>query len=81
MFWALVQQGGETTTQAHATLRVRSLAYYFSYAHGHSHRHAQGTVSKAKHEILFSRFGVNYNNIDVRFRKGSVLIREQVRNL
>jgi tRNA(His) guanylyltransferase len=22
-FWALVQQGGETTTQAHATLRVR----------------------------------------------------------
>lgn len=23
VFWALVQQGGETTTQAHATLRVR----------------------------------------------------------
>lgn len=23
-FWALVQQGGQTTTQAHATLRVSS---------------------------------------------------------
>lgn len=23
-FWALVQQGGQTTTEAHATLRVRS---------------------------------------------------------
>lgn len=25
-FWALVQQGGETTTQAHATLRVLDLS-------------------------------------------------------
>ncbi|KAG6817230.1 hypothetical protein H0H87_011287 [Tephrocybe sp. NHM501043] len=58
VFWALVQQGGETTTQAHATLR--------------------GTVSKEKHEILFSRFQVNYNQIDERYRKGSVLVREEV---
>ncbi|KAG6826738.1 hypothetical protein H0H92_014628 [Tricholoma furcatifolium] len=58
VFWALVQQGGETTTQAHATLR--------------------GTVSKEKHEIMFSRFQVNYNNIDERFRKGSVLVREEI---
>ncbi|KAJ7596513.1 Thg1 C terminal domain-containing protein [Mycena floridula] len=55
-FWALVDKGGETTTQAHATLR--------------------GTVSKDKHEILFSRFGINYNDIDPRFRKGSILVRE-----
>ncbi|PFH51098.1 hypothetical protein AMATHDRAFT_143378 [Amanita thiersii Skay4041] len=60
-FWALVQQGGETTTQAHATLR--------------------GTVSKEKHEILFSRFKINYNDIDERFKKGSVLVREEVKNL
>ncbi|KAF8071548.1 Thg1 C terminal domain-containing protein [Lyophyllum atratum] len=57
-FWALVQQGGETTTQAHATLR--------------------GTISKEKHEILFTRFQVNYNQIDERYRKGSVLVREEI---
>ncbi|XP_006458971.1 hypothetical protein AGABI2DRAFT_200849 [Agaricus bisporus var. bisporus H97] len=59
-FWALVQQGGQSTTEAHATLR--------------------GTFSKDKHEILFSRFNINYNMLDPRFRKGSVLVREEVDN-
>lgn len=27
IFWALVQQGGKTTTDAHAALRVRELCY------------------------------------------------------
>ncbi|KAF7790557.1 hypothetical protein EIP86_001513 [Pleurotus ostreatoroseus] len=58
VFWALVQQGGETTAQAHATLR--------------------GTVSKTKHEILFSRFKINYNDVPERFRKGSVLLRDEI---
>lgn len=58
VFWALVLQGGESTTQAHATLR--------------------GTVSSTKHEILHSRFGMNYNNLPARFRRGSILVREQV---
>ncbi|KAF7964945.1 hypothetical protein HWV62_14424 [Athelia sp. TMB] len=58
VFWALVQQGGESTTQAHATLR--------------------GTNSSAKHEILHSRFQVNYNDISARFRKGSVIVREEI---
>ncbi|KAK0494071.1 Thg1 C terminal domain-containing protein [Armillaria luteobubalina] len=57
-FWTLVQQGGETTTQAHATLK--------------------GTISKEKNEILFSRFQINYNDIDPRYRKGSVLVRTEV---
>ncbi|KAF8823901.1 hypothetical protein HHX47_DHR9000214 [Lentinula edodes] len=57
-FWALVQQGGLTTTDAHAVLR--------------------GTVSKDKHEILFSRFGVNYDKLDPRYRKGSVFVRAEV---
>lgn len=35
----------------------------------------QGTFSKDKHEILFSRFGVNYNGLPAQFRKGSTLIR------
>jgi len=60
-FWALVQQGGQTTAEAHATLR--------------------GTYSKEKHEILFSRFGINYNQLDERFRKGSVLFREELNRL
>ncbi|KAJ3986350.1 Thg1 C terminal domain-containing protein [Lentinula detonsa] len=54
-FWALVQQGGQTTTEAHAILR--------------------GTVSKDKHEILFSGFEINYDKIDPRYRKGSVFVR------
>ncbi|KAJ7756987.1 Thg1 C terminal domain-containing protein [Mycena metata] len=57
-FWALVQQGGETTTQAHTTLK--------------------GTVSKEKNEILFSRFHINYNTLDAQFRKGSILVREEI---
>ncbi|KAL0568142.1 tRNA-His guanylyltransferase [Marasmius crinis-equi] len=57
-FWALVNQGGQTTTEAHATLR--------------------GTVSKQKHEILFSRFNINYNDVDARFRKGSVVVRVEI---
>lgn len=57
-FWALVQQGGQTTTEAHSTLR--------------------GTFAKDKHEILFSRFGINYNQLDAQFRKGSVLVREDL---
>ncbi|KAF4596637.1 tRNA-His guanylyltransferase [Pleurotus pulmonarius] len=56
IFWALVQQGGKTTTDAHAALR--------------------GTVSSQKHEMLFKSFGVNYNEIDARFRKGSILVRD-----
>ncbi|KIL65737.1 hypothetical protein M378DRAFT_76363 [Amanita muscaria Koide BX008] len=60
VFWALIQKGGETATQAHATLR--------------------GTVSSQKHEILFGRFDINYNSIDERFKKGSILVREEVGN-
>lgn len=35
-------------------------------------------MSKTKHEILFSRFGINYTKLPERFRKGSVLVREEV---
>ncbi|KAF3925236.1 hypothetical protein ABW20_dc0104882 [Dactylellina cionopaga] len=34
-----------------------------------------GTVSKDKHEILFSRFGINYNNEEEMFKKGSIVYR------
>jgi tRNA(His) guanylyltransferase len=32
-------------------------------------------VSKDKHEILFSQFGINYNVLPAIYRKGSVLLR------
>jgi tRNA(His) guanylyltransferase len=35
-----------------------------------------GTVSADKNEILFSRFGINYNNEPEMFRKGTVLFRD-----
>ncbi|KDQ59148.1 hypothetical protein JAAARDRAFT_154422 [Jaapia argillacea MUCL 33604] len=56
-FWALVQRGNQTTTEAHASLR--------------------GTMASQKHELLFSRFGINYNDLPSRYRKGSVLLREE----
>lgn len=79
VFWALVQQSGETTTQAHATLRVSSSpSDSFFRPPPAEFAHKQGTVSSQKHEILFSRFGINYNTLPARFRKGSVLVREAV---
>ena len=41
----------------------------------------QGTVSNQKHDILFSRFNVNYNDLEARYRKGSILVREPVSRL
>ena len=38
----------------------------------------QGTLSSDKNEILFSEFGVNYNNEPAMFRKGTVIFHEQV---
>lgn len=36
----------------------------------------QGTVSSDKNEILFKRFGINYNNEEEIYKKGSVLYRQ-----
>jgi tRNA(His) guanylyltransferase len=36
----------------------------------------KGTVSSDKNEILFSRYGINYNNEPEMFRKGSAVFRE-----
>lgn len=36
----------------------------------------QGTFSSDKNEILFSRFGINYNNEPEIFKKGSVIFRD-----
>lgn len=34
-----------------------------------------GTLSDFKNELLFSRFGINYNSLPEMYKKGSVLIR------
>jgi tRNA(His) guanylyltransferase len=36
----------------------------------------QGTVSSDKNEILFKRFGINYNNEKEIYKKGSVVFRQ-----
>ncbi|XP_055843914.1 probable tRNA(His) guanylyltransferase [Episyrphus balteatus] len=38
----------------------------------------RGTFSADKNEILFSQFGINYNELPVMFRKGTILLRKYV---
>lgn len=35
----------------------------------------KGTLADFKNEMLFTQFGINYNSLPARFRKGSVIIR------
>jgi tRNA(His) 5'-end guanylyltransferase len=42
--------------------------------------HSQGTFSKDKHEILYTEFNINYNALAPVYRKGSVIIRQEVRS-
>lgn len=39
-----------------------------------AHESLQGTVSADKHEILFSRFGINYDKLPAMFRRGTTLV-------
>ncbi|GAB7344125.1 hypothetical protein MBLNU457_2023t3 [Dothideomycetes sp. NU457] len=55
-FWALVQQGNMSGTEAELFLK--------------------GTLSKDKNEILFSRFGINYNNEEEVYKKGTTIYRD-----
>uniref|UniRef100_A0A1A9VLX9 Probable tRNA(His) guanylyltransferase n=1 Tax=Glossina austeni TaxID=7395 RepID=A0A1A9VLX9_GLOAU len=38
----------------------------------------RGTYAAYKNELLFSEFGINYNNLPGMFRKGTILLRKQV---
>jgi tRNA(His) guanylyltransferase len=40
-----------------------------------AHLELKGTFSKDKHEILHSRFGINYNNEPEVFKRGTIIIR------
>jgi len=43
-------------------------------------RGGKGTNSAQKNQLLFEGFGINYNDVPERVRKGSVIVREEVRN-
>ncbi|KIX02942.1 uncharacterized protein Z518_06492 [Rhinocladiella mackenziei CBS 650.93] len=45
-------------------------------SHTAAEEHLKGTVASDKNEILWTRFGINYNNEPEMFRKGSVVYRE-----
>lgn len=45
-----------------------------------AHKTLSGTVSSEKHEILFARYGVNYNSLDAIFRRGSIILWEPETN-
>lgn len=40
--------------------------------------HLRGTVSSDKNELLFTEFGINYNNLSPIFRKGTTLLTKQI---
>lgn len=44
--------------------------------HTEAEEHLKGTVSSDKNEILWSKFGINYNNEPEMYKKGSVVFRE-----
>lgn len=44
--------------------------------HVEAEKELSGTYSSDKNEILFSRFGINYNNEPELYRKGSVAYRD-----
>ena len=37
----------------------------------------KSTLADAKNELLFRQFGINYNELPARFRKGSVIVWEE----
>jgi len=41
-------------------------------------RERKGSNSTQKNQLLFESFGINYNDVPERMRKGSVVVREEV---
>jgi len=75
-FWALIDRGGLTLQEAEKQLMVSLAAPSSRGPLLTDAKRTQGTFANDKNEILFSRFGINYNNEPELFRKGSVLFRD-----
>ena len=71
-FWTMIQRGGMSNTDAERELKVSQKHIQF----GAKLTEKKGTVSSDKNEILFLRYGINYNNEPEMYKKGSVLFRE-----
>lgn len=69
----MVQQGGMSNTDAEQELKVSTSVRWLLMV---VLNECQGTVSSDKNEILFKRFGINYNNEEEIYKKGSVLYRQ-----
>jgi tRNA(His) guanylyltransferase len=77
-FWALVQQGGLTETEAEREMKA-CLRVIPARIHAHSSLQEQARFAADKNEMLFSRFQINYNNLPAMFRRGTILIRKPAR--
>lgn len=75
-FWAMVKQGGMTNTDAEYELKVEPMLECDIWRLITDEPGNQGTVSSDKNEILFKRFGINYNNEPEMYKKGSVVYRQ-----
>ncbi|KAK8104269.1 tRNA guanylyltransferase [Apiospora kogelbergensis] len=73
-FWTLIQQGGMGATEAEEFLKVRDVASPSNVKLLTDY--PQGTLSKDKNEILYSKFHMNYNNEPEINKKGSVVFRD-----
>lgn len=69
-FWLLVKSG-LSKQEASKTLQVWCDVVCF--VSGLS-RHVQGTMTEQKNELMYSRFGVNYNDLPEQFRKARATI-------
>lgn len=73
----MVLQGGMSNTDAEQELKVGYHSFNSKYRQLTWY---QGTVSADKNEILFKRFGINYNNELEIYKKGTVLYRQVCAN-
>lgn len=44
-----------------------------------AHEKLRGSYSSDKNELLFSEYGINYNNEDVMYKKGTILMRKSIK--
>ncbi|GBE90143.1 tRNA(His) guanylyltransferase [Sparassis crispa] len=77
-----ISPGDRQTPEAHINNLYNTIFWALVLKGGctttQAHARLRGTVSSTKHEMLFSQFGINYNELPARFRKGSILVRQEV---
>lgn len=54
-----------------------SIVLKWNFSEKDAHKFLMTTVSKDKHELLFTKFNINYNNLPEIFRRGTIIIRNK----